>query len=119
MHRKDRVSNFHGGGVAAYVPNHLKVNRRFDFESDNIDILWLEIKLRRKRLLLGIVYRPPTDIEFFAHFLNIHCLETNKTCMLIGDFNCNTLAPNSKPTKLLFNIAAEYQQQQLITTPTS
>ena len=100
LFRKDRVA--HGGGVAAYVPNHLKVHRRPDRETNDADILCLELRLRSRRILLGVTYRPPNYIDFFTQFSSSACLETNKSLILIGDFNCNTLAPNSQNAKLLF-----------------
>ena len=39
--RLDR--NRHGGGVLAYVKNNIYCVRRFDFESPDVEILWLEI----------------------------------------------------------------------------
>ena len=119
LFRKDRVA--HGGGVAAYVPNHLKVHRRPDLETNDADILCLELRLRSRRILLGVTYRPPNDIDFFTQFDNIAlraCLETNKSLILIGDFNCNTLAPNSQNAKLLFATTNGLRLTQLVATPT-
>ncbi len=79
----------------------------------------LKLRLRRR---LGTVYRLPTDLEFFIHFESIlsrACSEKNKICLLIGDLQLqHTLARNSKHTILLDAIAAEYQLQQLISSPT-
>ena len=119
LFRKDRVA--HGGGVVAYVPNHLKVHRRPDLETNDVDMLWLELRLRSRRILIGVTYRPPNDIDFFTHFDNISsraCLETNKSLILIGDFNCNTLAPNSQNSKLLFATTNELRLTQLVADPT-
>ena len=105
--RKDRYS--HGGGVAAYVPSYLKVHRRFDLEDNDIEILWLELRLRSRRFLIGVVYRAPEDMSFFTKFDSIVArvsTETNKSLLLIGDFNCNIFASNSYVTK------------QLVSTPT-
>ena len=40
--RLDR--NRHGGGILAYVKNDIFYVRRFDFKSNEVEILWLELK---------------------------------------------------------------------------
>ena len=67
LFRTDRVT--HGGGVAAYVLYHLKVHRRPDLEINEADILWLELRLRSRRILIGVTYRPPNDINFFTRLI--------------------------------------------------
>ena len=97
------------------------VYRRSNLEINDIDILWLELRLRLKRILIGNTYRPPNDLNFFSHFNTITsrvCSATNKSVLLIGDFNCNTLAPNSQPTKLLLTTTNELQLEQLVSSPT-
>jgi len=47
--RLDR--NRHGGGVLAYVKNDIFCVRRFDYETDDVKILWLELKTTNFRCL--------------------------------------------------------------------
>lgn len=65
LHRLDHPT--HGGRVAVYVPSSLKTRRRRDLESEETEILWLEMKFKKHRILLATVYQPPTDHEFFPH----------------------------------------------------
>ncbi|MEM6320355.1 MAG: hypothetical protein AAF960_21985, partial [Bacteroidota bacterium] len=55
--RKDRGLR-RGGGVALYVEQSLSIKRRDDFNNGNIEVLWVEIKLRNLNLLCGVCYRP-------------------------------------------------------------
>ena len=55
--RRDRTN--HGGGVMIYYKTGLAVKRRHDLESDLDEMIWSEIKLPTKKLLLCTLYRPP------------------------------------------------------------
>ena len=119
LHRLDRPS--HGGGTAVYIPSHMKAKRRKDLEICGIEILWLELRFRLKRVLLGVVYRPPDSKDFFSEFTNILAratAEANKTIMLAGDFNCDVLSTSSRQTRLLEEIIEEFQLIQVIQDPT-
>ena len=50
LFRKERSP--HGGGVAPYVPSHMKVRRRQDLEQQNTEILWLEFYFKSKKTSL-------------------------------------------------------------------
>ena len=55
VYRKDR--NRHGGGIAVYVVDRLKVTRRNDLKMDDIELIWLELRERAtRRALFGAVY---------------------------------------------------------------
>ena len=71
MLRKDR--NRHGGGIAVYVADWLKVTRRSDLEMDNIELIWLELRERAtRRALFGAAYRPQySDGSFMENFSDI------------------------------------------------
>ena len=47
--RKDR--NGHGGGVAAYIRNNIAFKRLYEFESPDLEALWLSIQRHTMRLL--------------------------------------------------------------------
>ena len=61
LFRRDR--NRHGGGVMIIVRNNLPATRRHDLEFDNAELLWIEISLRNKSILFGVLYRPPTSTD--------------------------------------------------------
>ena len=74
-----------------------------------------------KRVLLGVVYRPPDSIDFSSEFTNIltrATAEANKSIMLAGDFNCDMLSMSSRQTHLLNEIIDEFQLIQVVQDPT-
>ena len=88
--------NRHGGGVLAYVKNDIYWVRRFDFESPDVEILWLELKIINSRsLYLAVCYLPPNTTSLFKQtFIEsistvIESLLVDPCCciLLIGDFN--------------------------------
>ena len=56
--RKDR-QNMQGGGVALYVSDFLIVKRRCDLENGELELLWIEIKIRQFKLIIGVCYYRP------------------------------------------------------------
>ena len=48
LHRLDRLS--HSGGTAVYIPSHMKAKHRKDLEICGIEIIWLELRFRLKRV---------------------------------------------------------------------
>ena len=59
LFRKDRVGK-RGGGIVAYVRSEIPILRRTDMESEDLEIMWLEVKHPRiKPILVAGAYRPP------------------------------------------------------------
>ena len=57
--RKDRVGR-RGGGVLLGCHNSFQCRRRTDLELNDVELIWVEVKLSaRNKLLTGVVYRPP------------------------------------------------------------
>lgn len=56
--RKDRGGDNHGG-ILVHVKSYLPAIRRADLEVYGIECLWLELKVKSKRILFGTFYRPP------------------------------------------------------------
>ena len=49
-----------GGGVGVYINEKLDFIRRNDLESDQIESIWIEIRIKNsKNMLLCILYKPP------------------------------------------------------------
>ena len=99
VHRRDREQG-RGGGVCMYVNTLLPTKRRTDLEKAGIEIMWIELLLMPKPILIGVAYRPPgmnrnTATEFI-HSLQeilINAINTNpESLFLLGDFNdrCTT-----------------------------
>jgi len=54
--------DLHGGGVLAYVKNDIFFVRLFDFESNDVEILWLELKTTNFRCLyIAVCYLPNSN----------------------------------------------------------
>ena len=73
LFRMDR--NRHGGCVLAYVKNDIFCVRRFDYESDDVEILRLELKTSNFRCLyIAMCYLPPNFNSLLKHRLPIYCI---------------------------------------------
>lgn len=59
IYRNDRVTRTFGGGVALYVKKAIPVKIVAKSESSDIEYLFVEVKLRYEKVLIGVVYRPP------------------------------------------------------------
>ncbi|VDI64806.1 Hypothetical predicted protein [Mytilus galloprovincialis] len=118
--RRDRGPHKVGGGIIVYVKNDIHAQRRIDLESESLEAIWLEIKFKDKKALLGTFYIPPNsgpDIwEKIEYSLDMASNDnTINYIMATGDFNDNQLAPvNSKITPLL----SQFSLTQLIDEPT-
>ena len=119
IERKDR--NLMGGGIACYVRSNLTHVRRTDLENEQLEIMWLEIKLNKsKPWLVGVVYRPPSSYSEFFQRLEINLervLDSSRNVVILGDFNCNMICQNPLSDKLM-SICNDLQLKQLIDLPT-
>ena len=90
--RKDR--NRHGGGVACYVHKSIDYDVRLDF-SDNFENIFIDILLPMTApILLGVVYRPPTDTCFVENLTNSIANSNTfdaQEVYIMGDFNVNLI----------------------------
>ena len=117
LYRKDRRNDAHGG-VAIYVRSDLLSKQRKDLEIENLEAVWCEIMLGKKRILIGTFYRPPnSNIEHWATIEE--SIERAKSSdipyiFILGDLNCNMLTPNSK----LSVVIDSFNMTQLIKEPT-
>ncbi len=82
--RRDR--NRQGGGVMIITSNKLPTKRRCDLESSTLEILWVEITLYPKFVLLGLLYRPPSSKDNFEELHNTLNRLSSKRVILCGDF---------------------------------
>ena len=92
-----------GGGTGLYVNTKLYVRVRHDLGVNDDDICqsqFVELTLRNKTIIIGIIYRPPNgNLHKFVDYLNeeLDLLDkTNKSIYLMGDFNINMLNVDSK-----------------------
>ena len=92
--RRDRP----GGGVAIYIRDTLLCKRRKDLEINGLEVVWVEVTIKSKKVIVGGIYRPPnSNADYFnlmlesidrAHNTNIYDI------IITGDFNYNMLFNN-------------------------
>ena len=61
MFRLDRSNGRRAGGVALYISSSLVAKRKLDLEKVGIELLWVEIELKRHSFICGVCYRPPSS----------------------------------------------------------
>jgi hypothetical protein len=119
LYRKDRTHG-RGGGILVHVPDSIRSHRRIDLERDHIEAIWLELQVEKSTILLCQIYRPPNSAKCILEDLSDvieQASNERKELMIMGDFNCNILAPNTT-TNFLTSIMEEHQLCQLISQPT-
>ena len=42
----DEMATDNGGGILMYIANHVTYTRRTEFESQNIESIWIEVQLK-------------------------------------------------------------------------
>ena len=99
--RKDRSSA--GGGVCIYIRNDLAYNPRQDLDLCDLEAVWLDLLLvKTKPILVGCLYRPPTQSDFTVKLQEIlFDLPQENETVLLGDFNIDL--KNSKNCALVKN----------------
>ena len=128
IERKDRddcnlIETNNGGGIVIYISNHINYVRRTDLETQDIESMWIEIRIKNsKSFLVCSVYRPPsakTDwLEQFSKQIE-SATSTFSEIYLMGDFNINIDTSNGEYTNLNWkNIIELNDLKQLIKVPT-
>ena len=107
----------HGGGVAVYFHKNIPFVERKELYIPNLEVLWAEIVLNGKKVLLGTCYLHPRFNNWDVVRLAID--QASQICpniILIGDFNQNMLdETKSKHIRDIMNI---YNFSQIIDSPT-
>lgn len=102
-----RCDSGRGGGVCKYVKNVLTVN----FMNLNlpkqvgIEDIWITVQYRKlPAIIIGCMYRHPkasaTTFEYIQDMFRLISTK-NKTLFILGDFNDNLLASNSRISKII------------------
>ena len=68
MVRRDRSRGTVGGGCLVYVANRLCFTRLRTLELADIKGIWLKIMFEVAAFIVGTIYRPPSDTDFFESF---------------------------------------------------
>ena len=123
IERNDR--NSRGGGVALYIKNGMKYERKLQLEDPDNETICIEVKLRRNLQLPCLIicaYRAPDKpIAPFIDYLDDvtrEVLRSGKQIVIVGDLNCDYLNNSSPQTKALKEFLDVYKLTQLIHEPT-
>ena len=117
--RRDRPGDKHGG-ILVFVRDNIPAQRRYDLEPNGIECLWLEIRLRNRKILVGTFYRPPNSTPIVLSSIeNSIDLAFNldiQDVIITGDFNLDMMKQASRSK--VENIAQRYGMTQMISDPT-
>ena len=104
------------GGVVLYIRNTLYYRRRADLELRGIECIWIELKLKHKRVLFGLFYRPPNaDAAYYSAVEDsIHLASDSgiHDIIITGDFNFNMF--NSQSSRKKNSICEQFSFSQMI-----
>ena len=79
--------------MLVYVPESY-LSRRTDLQNDDVEIIWIELHLWKRVILLGNIYRPSKAgkelLVNIKHMLDSIASE-RKEVILMGDMNINLL----------------------------
>ena len=118
MHRRDR--GMRGGGVLVYVSDDIRSVRRRDLEAVDMEALWIEVKVRERKVLLCIVFRSPDTLAAWMDNMAVmveRAVQEKTAVVMLGDFNCDMMNPDSRAAKLAM-VMSEYGLQRMVNSPT-
>ena len=100
--RKDRTNQDGGGGVAIYVKNSIAFKRLFQFESANLEALWIQVNTIGGKIIVCSCYRPPENNMFWPDMSD--ALDDVKQYQLqnlfiLGDLNADPETYNGRKLK--------------------
>ena len=120
--RRDRRTK--GGGVCVFVSNQIPCIRRTDLESENLELVWIQLfGIYSRPMLLGTCYRPPQFDQTFFELLNQNIDKVvMHDLLLMGDFNAKHSCWNDKdmtnrPGALLKDLLDSFNLDQLCSKP--
>ena len=96
-----------GGGVALYLKSSFEYYLRNDLKIAGIENIWLDTQ----DLIIGVIYNSPSGSQrdFIDEFENVlHSVFLSKRkCLILGDFNINTLVKSTTAKEYLNLILSE------------
>ena len=75
-----------------YVSHHVCGKRRLDLENDELEALWLKIKVNKCSILVRNLYHPPSSTIVYCSVLRDtleSAVSEGKELILLGNFNCD------------------------------
>jgi hypothetical protein len=132
--RHDRdINGRHGGGVLMYISESLAYQHRTEFQNNNYEHLWADIRVNEKTFAIKAMYRPPNEsADNHQHFLEtaenilqqLSTYDRAEYKLLSGDLNfgncyCKIPILNPKPLDASApDLFSSFGFQQLIDIPT-
>ena len=112
-----------GGGVCIYVKSNIIANEVVALRKLNLEAIWVRLDIQgNKKVCIGCVYRPPdSDKDLFSLELSkfFSSRYYNDKCILLGDFNYNTLCAKPSPAQRnFFKKMEDLGFDQIIKKPT-
>lgn len=116
--RKDK--RIDSGGICIYFKETVYCERLVDFETDDIEILWIKIKTKNWWCVLGTVYRNPALLVEYWDRLNHNIADVvdeygSNNVIIVGDLNEDLLNDRLRHLK---NTISRFAFHQLIHEPT-
>ena len=114
LDRKDQE----GGDCIIYYSDSLHVYERDDLKTD-IEAIWIDVTIKSQKLLLGCVYRPPDDYNFYNKFYSLleYSVRNRKNVVILGDLNSDRIAKGYEGRRLL-RILGSFDLHNVIKDPT-
>ncbi len=114
-----------GGGLICYVTTTLPVIEIEKQDAQNYDTVYVELTTTgNKKLMVGIVYRPPKQMQTddTALYEEIQSTIRNKKAIIVVDFNCpgsnwNSMHGDQKGNRLI-EMPEDSFISQIVTQPT-
>jgi hypothetical protein len=130
IHRKDR-SDHRACGAGMYITHAIPNRRAYELEFPNTDLLWVELHLSHKKILVGACYRPPgqsqDEVALFMSdledSLELAFRQKPESIFLLGDINDTCTVWDSEHTNSelglkLYDYINSHDLHQLILSPT-
>ena len=118
--KRQSIGDASDDGVGVYIKNGIPYTRRLDLETDNLEIIWLEVNFKNcKSFVVGVLYQLPDSSKYsnknflkkLSDVLN-KLLYEDKETILMGDINCDYLKDNNH--REIKNFFVSYGYKQLI-----
>lgn len=116
--RRDRSGRL-GGGVCIFI--HCSLNYRLchKIQNPSLEMIWIQINLRKEQLYIGCLYRPPSEPVHYWSVLD-ECLEDleGKSLILMGDLNVDILNSSDPCFHHLKTVCDSLALKNIIDSPT-
>lgn len=116
--RLDRVTR--GGGLGIYIKQNISYKLLSSSSTDNLEQMWVEVKLHRNTYVIGCLYRPPKgNIPIFITDLENSLLEFYGFQVICGgDINLDLMDLTNTNVGIFNNTCEAFNLKQVINSPT-